>query len=71
MSYCRWDGKESDLYIIHHCDGYLTCYNDEFKTPLRSEMIQHCREHRNKNDRVPGYVFDQLAYEIEQYGDHI
>lgn len=73
MSYCRW-GKDSDVYIYHHCDGYLICccsLTDDFKAFSRSEMILHVAWHKAQGDLVPDHVTERLTEEIKDEGDEV
>ena len=75
MSYCRNDGKDSDVYVIMTRDpeaeqNILLCYcSQDFFTTTRTEMIAHLQTHLQKGEKVPVRAFERLQREIEEEGD--
>ncbi len=81
MSYARWS-NESDVYVYHHVDGYVTCcgcrlfdadpFSLEPRDPAfysRTAAIEHLERHRLAGHIVPDYAFDRLWQEIAELSD--
>lgn len=75
MSYCRNNGKNSDVYVIasgrEGCTVWI-CYcggleDDPFETNERRKMVDHLLEHRAKGDKVPQSALDRLKKEIMSF----
>ena len=73
MSYCRNNGKDSDVYIVATCSpddscipGWWCCgcknIEDFFLT--REKMIEHLLQHRKDGDKVPESALERLRREI-------
>jgi hypothetical protein len=68
MSYCRW-GDSSDVYVIHHVDGFLDCCGCHltdgigFSTTSVAEMEEHLRTHMAQGDAVP---FERVMTRLRQ-----
>lgn len=83
MSYCRF--SNSDAYMFHHCDGYITCMGcgiapitrmpkrrfQEPKFYKRSDALKHLERHLASGDKIPDRAFLRLKEEIENEGDFI
>jgi hypothetical protein len=75
MSYCRNNGKDSDVYVIPTGDGKgnpswecvaCTLSNDGrgHVTKGRLEMIGHLIRHRGVGHKVPEHALDRLYKEL-------
>ena len=83
MSYCRF--SNSDAYMFHHADGYITCMccgitpvirmpkrkSQEPKFYKRSDALKHLERHRAAGDNISDYAFLRLSTEIKSEGDFI
>jgi hypothetical protein len=66
MSYCRNNGKDSDVYVIGTRDG-LECFcEDHLVLISRAGMIAHLRDHQRQGDKVPERAFERLYREIDE-----
>jgi len=83
MSYCR-PHEESDLYVVPHCEGYITCYVCRLlsrkarslkdccpRFRKRTRVIKHLLAHRKAGHKVPDYAIKLLEEEIEREGDTV
>lgn len=72
MSYCRANGKDSDVYVIATrlpemdvpgwwCCG---CKHEENFFLTRERTIEHLLKHREEGDKVPERAFERLRREI-------
>ena len=82
MSYCRNNGKDSDVYVIGtqdednkvvwECCGCCQTpipeggFSSSFICSTRGEMITHLLAHRNLGDKVPQEAIDRLNREIDE-----
>lgn len=76
MSYCRWNGIDSDVYVIatyYQGKEAWDCICCSIATNnlmglvhTRQEMLDHLLEHRLVGNRVPQYAIDRLQKEILQ-----
>lgn len=78
MSYCRNNGKDSDVYVICGMDetthkSYWECvgchlteenYGKVFRTRLK--MLAHLDHHRSLGDKVPTRTTTRLLREISE-----
>lgn len=62
MSYCRNNGRDSDVYVIASGGG-LECFCDPFFCLEPATMITHLERHRERGDKVPDYAFERLHEE--------
>lgn len=71
MSYCRCNGKDSDVYVYGGKDTIICCGCGltGYETSSRKEMIIHLIHDMREGDKVPDRVFDRLIDEIIKYGD--
>ena len=83
MSYCRF--SNSDAYMFHHADGYITCMgcgitpvirmlkgiSQEPKFYKRSDALKHLERHRAAGDNISDYAFLRLWTEQLAEGDFI
>jgi hypothetical protein len=76
MSYVRMSA-ESDVYVYNSGVG-LICFActvvegaAEFRTQLRSQMLNHLRQHVELGHRVPTKAFARLSAEITEAGDQV
>jgi len=68
MSYVRFGSDGSDVYVYHNSQGFLHCWECDLKPnklKRRSSMMLHLMLHLIRGDCVPGYVFADLANEIQ------
>ncbi len=80
MSYCRNNGKDSDVYVLASrdpkrqkdimwcCGCEMSRDGDKLKGTVcdsKKEMVQHLREHRRQGDMVPERAFERLRLEID------
>jgi hypothetical protein len=73
MSYCRNNGKDSDVYVVASFSDtekkeIWACYCNlsPFIAYSRQGMITHLKEHELKGDKVPQRAFDRLRREITE-----
>lgn len=83
MSYCRYNGKDSEAYVIASLMGHLECIGCRitgqpssdgvvygyFTTHSRQAMIEHLQEHRQRGYKVPFRATRRLRREIKEKGD--
>jgi len=82
MSYCRFGWEGSDVYIYASVGGWIECcacslqptrkseflgfINESFKAYDTQQMIDHIKQHREKGERVPDYVEEELMNDHEE-----
>jgi hypothetical protein len=68
MSYCRFNGEDSEVYVIAHVDGTITCYcgQETGWKGNRQQAIDHLLEHRQNGYKVPDRAIDRLNREIAE-----
>ena len=76
MSYCRFSGTDSDVYMYPSTRGIECCgcrlldnYASSPTFLTRAEAILHLVEHLQRGDAVPHYAIGRLAEEIRECGD--
>lgn len=75
MSYCRNNGKDSDVYVIatsrapEMAGRYRTvwvCYcKNGYEADTRKQMVEHLLKHQANGDKVPQSAFDRFQEEID------
>lgn len=83
MSYCRYNGTDSEVYVIKHISGHLECIacritGEPASDGLRygtftceepGDMLEHLWEHRNQGWKVPSRAMDRLLKEMGMQND--
>ncbi len=75
MSYCRNNGRDSDVYVVRlkrdkplwECVGCsLSRYGRGFFIDNRPDMLLHLNKHRKAGDKVPARASERLEREIQE-----
>lgn len=79
MSYARFDGRESEVYVIATGGGMIECLGCRITGDPSSDgirygyfavnrpefMLEHLLEHREQGWKVPEYALERLKREVE------